>query len=87
MKAYEFLARIGSEGQLILPMKAQDQLPRNRTVRVLVLVDEPEVSINSTSPKRSESGSTDPFQDRLSATLPEEDHLWYESPTIPYDGI
>ncbi|MEN9221748.1 MAG: hypothetical protein Q6M04_04855 [Thermostichus sp. BF3_bins_97] len=76
MKAYEFLAHTGNEGQLILPMEAQEQLPQNRIVRVLVLVDE------------LESGSmdpTEPFRERLPAN--EEDHFWYESPTIPYDGI
>ncbi len=78
MKAHEFLAHTGGEGQLILPLEAQEQLPKNRIVRVLVLVDETESGLMD---------PTDPFQERLPATPPEEDPLWYESPTIPYDGI
>ncbi|MCF2970579.1 hypothetical protein L1047_05135 [Synechococcus sp. Nb3U1] len=80
MKAYEFLTHTGVDGQIILPLEAQEQLPKNRIVRVLVLVDD------------LESGPmdpTDPFRRKL--TEPQEqldkDSLWLESPTLPYDGI
>ncbi|MEN9232266.1 MAG: hypothetical protein Q6L68_15320 [Thermostichus sp. DG02_5_bins_236] len=80
MKAHEFLAHTGMDGQLILPKEAQERLPKNRIVRVLVLVDD------------LESGPmdpTDPFQRKLTEPHepPDEDSLWLESPTIPYDGI
>lgn len=78
MKAYEFLAHTGVDGQIILSLEAQERLPKNRIVRVLV--------------DDLESGPmdpTDPFQRKL--TGPQEqldkDSLWLESPTLPYDGI
>ncbi|MEN9201639.1 MAG: hypothetical protein Q6K80_11785 [Thermostichus sp. DG_1_6_bins_120] len=75
MKAYEFLAHTGMNGQLILPIEAQERLPKNQIVRVLVLVqDDP---------------TTDPLPGKLTEpqTQLEEDSLWLESPTVPYDGI
>ena len=75
MKAHEFWARTDSQGQLILPMKAQEQLPKDRVVRVLVLVDERELA------------PADPSQEQLPTASPDEEHLWYGAPTVPYDGI
>jgi hypothetical protein len=75
MKAHEFWARTDSQGQLILPMRAQEQLPKDRVVRVLVLVDEQELA------------PADPSQEQLPTASPDEEHLWYGAPTVPYDGI
>lgn len=75
MKAHEFWARTDSQGQLILPMRAQEQLPKNRVVRVLVLMDERELA------------PADPSQEQLPTASPDEEHLWYGAPTVPYDGI
>jgi len=75
MEAHEFWARTDSQGQLILPMKAQEQLPKDRVVRVLVLVDERELA------------PADPSQEQLPTASPDEEHLWYRAPTVPYDGI
>lgn len=75
MKAHEFWARTDSQGQLILPMRAQEQLPKDRVVRVLVLVDERELA------------PADPSQEQLPTASPDEEHLWYGAPTVPYDGI
>jgi len=75
MKAHEFWARTDSQGQLILPMRAQEQLPKNRVVRVLVLVDEQELA------------PADPSQEQSPTASPDEEHLWYGAPTVPYDGI
>ncbi|MGQ9838673.1 MAG: hypothetical protein ACUVRV_12115 [Cyanobacteriota bacterium] len=85
MKAHEFLAHTGMDGQLILPIEAQERLPKNQLVRVLVLVDDFASGL---------AGPTDPFQQNLTETQEtetqehlQEDSLWLESPTIPYDGI
>ncbi|MFS8812952.1 hypothetical protein NW820_09775, partial [Synechococcus sp. R55.7] len=67
--------RTDSQGQLILPMRAQEQLPKDRVVRVLVLVDERELA------------PADPSQEQLPTASPDEEHLWYGAPTVPYDGI
>ena len=75
MKAHEFWARTDSQGQLILPMRAQEQLPKDRVVRVLVLVDEQKLA------------PADPSQEQLPTASPDEEHLWYGAPTVPYDGI
>jgi len=72
MKAHEFWACTDSQGQLILPVQAQEQLPRNQIVRVLVLVDEGEPA--------------DSPQEQRPAASPDEEHLWYGD-TVPYDGI
>lgn len=40
MKAYEFPAKITADGQLDIPAGFSDQLPREKEVRVLLLVPE-----------------------------------------------
>jgi ABC-type cobalamin transport system ATPase subunit len=48
MKAYEFLAQPTPEGKLELPETIFQILPTNQTVRVILLIDEPIDSTDST---------------------------------------
>jgi len=41
MKAYEFPAKVTSDGRLALPDTLSELLPSNQVVRVIVLVSEP----------------------------------------------
>ncbi|HZQ07886.1 MAG TPA: hypothetical protein VFD70_14980 [Anaerolineae bacterium] len=42
MKAYEFPVKVSAEGTLEIPTPLADLLPRGETVRVIVLVREPD---------------------------------------------
>ena len=44
MKAYEIPAKITAEGKLELPETLETLLPRDETVRVIILIPEPEDS-------------------------------------------
>jgi hypothetical protein len=41
MKAYEFTAEITPEGKLDIPSALAEMLPPGRSVRLLILIDEP----------------------------------------------
>ncbi|MCX6046926.1 MAG: hypothetical protein NT075_17620 [Chloroflexi bacterium] len=46
MQAYEFSTTISNAGQVFVPSQVADKLPEGASVRVLILVDEVEPSVN-----------------------------------------
>lgn len=49
MKAYEFLAQPTPEGKLQLPEAISQVLSTNQTIKVILLIDEPEDSAEKTA--------------------------------------
>ncbi len=49
MHAYEFSTTISNAGQVLIPAQVADKLPEGASVRVLILVDEVEPSVNGHS--------------------------------------
>lgn len=41
MKAYEFAAKVTTEGKIELPNAVLQQLPNNQQIKVIILVNEP----------------------------------------------
>jgi hypothetical protein len=61
MKAYEFFTRISPDGRLDLPTDVIQGLPRNRRVRVLILIEESDPEDNGLHWQSSTSEFNSPY--------------------------
>ena len=76
MRAYEFPVKVTEEGNLELPERLADVLPRNQTVRVIVLVPEPEPYDDDLTPEEEDRAWAQFGAQQLARFYGEEDEIY-----------